>query len=126
MSQSPDYLVRDAGNWYLHTGVLQGYTNNNQILGAGAGFGANVQTISATWINDDIRNGFLIQRIERDPIYKANKWTDLSIGWMPQWKYKNMLIGAKLQMVYSNNYSWQKSNNPINFHSRLMVQYNFR
>ncbi len=37
-------------------------------MGAGAGFGANVQTISATWINGEIRNGFLIQRIERDPV----------------------------------------------------------
>ncbi len=126
MSQSPDYLVRSAGNWYEHGQVFQGYTNNNQILGAGAGFGANVQTISANWVNGDIRNGFLIQRIERDPIYKTYKWTDFSIGWMPQWSYKNMLIGAKIQAIYSNNYSWEQSNNPINFHSRLMVQYNFR
>ncbi len=126
MSQSPDYLVRSAGNWYEHGQVFQGYTNNNQILGAGAGFGANVQTISANWVNGDIRNGFLFQRIERDPIYKAYKWTDFSIGWMPQWKYKNMLLGAKLQLVYCENYSWQKSNNILNLHSRLMVQYNFR
>jgi hypothetical protein len=126
MSQTPDYLVRDAGNWYVHGQILQGYTNNNQILGSGAGFGANLQTISANWINGDIRNGFVFQRIERDPINKAYKWTDLSIGWMPQWKYKNMLIGAKIQVIYSNNYSWEKNNNPLNLHSRLMIQYNFR
>ncbi|WP_295234389.1 capsule assembly Wzi family protein [Sediminibacterium sp.] len=126
MSQSPDYLVREAGNWYVHWQIYQGYTQNNQIMGAGAGFGANVQTASATWINGEIRNGFLIQRIERDPVYKANKWTDFSIGWMPQWKYKNMLLGAKVQLIRSNNYAWEKGNHSFNLHSRLMVQYNFK
>ncbi|MDO8997128.1 MAG: capsule assembly Wzi family protein [Sediminibacterium sp.] len=126
MSQSPDALVRPAGNWYEHGQIFQGYTNNNQILGAGAGFGANVQTISATWINGDIRNGFLIQRIERDPVGRINKWTDFSIGWMPQWKYKNMILGAKVQLIRSNNYNWEKGNHSFNLHSRLMVQYNFK
>lgn len=126
MSQSPDALVRSAGNWYEHSQIFQGYTHNNQILGAGAGFGANVQTISATWVNGDIRNGFLIQRIERDPELRANKWTDFSIGWMPQWKYKNMILGAKVQLIRSNNYAWEKGNHSFNLHSRLMVQYNFK
>jgi len=126
MSQSPDALVRSAGNWYDHFQIYQGYTHYNQIMGAGSGFGANVQTISATWINEEIRNGFLIQRIERDPELRANKWTDFSIGWMPQWKYQNMLIGAKVQLIRSNNYNWEKGNHSFNLHSRLMVQYNFK
>lgn len=126
MSQSPDALVRPAGNWYEHGQIFQGYTNNNQILGAGAGFGANVQTISATWVNGELRNGFLIQRIERDPFNRVIKWTDFSIGWMPQWKYKSMLLGAKVQLIRSNNYAWENGNHSFNLHSRLMVQYNFK
>lgn len=126
MSQSPDAIVRSAGNWYIHSQIGQGYTHNNQIMGAGAGFGANVQTVSATWINGEIRNGFLIQRVERDPELRENKWTDFSIGWIPQWKYKNMLLGAKVQLIHSKNYSWEKGNNAFNLHSRLMVQYNFK
>ena len=126
MSQSPDAMVRSAGNWYVHGQIGQGYTHQNQIIGAGAGFGSNVQTASATWINGDIRNGFLIQRVERDPVGRINKWTDLSIGWMPQWKYKNMLLGAKVQLIRSNNYNWEKGNHNYNLHSRLMIQYNFK
>ncbi|WP_161631489.1 capsule assembly Wzi family protein [Sediminibacterium sp. C3] len=126
MSQSPDAIVRNAGNWYVHSQIFQGYTHQNQILGAGAGFGANVQTVSATWINGDIRNGFLMQRVERDPEGRLNKWTDISIGWMPQWKYKNMLLGAKVQLIRSNNYNWEKGNHSFNLHSRLMIQYNFK
>jgi hypothetical protein len=126
MSQTPDAMVRSAGNWYVHGQISQGYTHLNQIMGAGAGFGANVQTISATWINGEIRNGFLIQRIERDPENRITKWTDFSIGWMPQWRYKNMILGAKVQLIRSNNYSWEKGNHLFNLHSRLMVQYNFK
>lgn len=126
MSQSPDAIVRSAGNWYVHGQIGQGYTHQNQIMGAGAGFGANVQTASATWINGDIRNGFLIQRVERDPEGRPNKWTDVSIGWMPQWKYKNMLLGAKVQLIRSNNYNWEKENHTFNLHSRLMIQYNIQ
>jgi hypothetical protein len=126
MSQSPDYLVRDAGNWYVHSQIFQGYTNYNQTLGAGAGFGTNVQTIAATWVNGMVRNGFLVQRLEHDPINKANKWNDLSIGWMPQWTYKKMILGAKILLIHSSNYAWEQGNNPINLHSRLMIQYNFK
>lgn len=126
MTQSPDVLVRSAGNWYEHGQIFQGYTHQNQIMGAGAGFGANVQTASATWINGDMRNGFLVQRVERDPVGRLNKWTDFSIGWMPQWKYKNMLLGAKVQLIRSNNYNWEKGNHNFNLHSRLMIQYNFK
>lgn len=126
MSQSPDAIVRSAGNWYYHDPIFQGYTHQNQIMGAGAGFGANVQTASATWINGDIRYGILIQRVERDPEGRVNKWTDLSVGWMPQWKYKNMLLGAKVQLIRSNNYNWEKGNHNFNIHSRLMIQYNIQ
>jgi hypothetical protein len=126
ISQSPDAVVRTAGNWYVHSQIFQGYTHQNQIIGAGAGFGANVQTVSANWIKGEIRNGFLIQRVERDPEGRANKWTDLSIGWMPQWKYKNMLLGAKVQLIRSNNYNWEKGMHSFNLHSRLMIQYNFK
>ncbi|OYW81778.1 MAG: hypothetical protein B7Z27_01395, partial [Sphingobacteriia bacterium 32-37-4] len=126
LSQSPDALVRSAGNWYVHSQLLQGYTHENQIMGAGVGFGTNLQTFSATWVNGKVRNGFLVQRVERDPENRVNKWTDFSIGWMPQWTYKNMILGAKVQLIRSNNYSWEKGNNPFNLHSRLMVQYNFK
>lgn len=124
MSQSPDYLVRGAGNWYEHGQLVQGYTNNNQILGSR--FGTNIQSFSTTWVNGNIRNVFLIQRFEIDPVYRSHKWTDFSIGWMPQWKFKNMLLGAKVQLIRSNNYAWEKGNHSFNLHSRLMVQYNFK
>ena len=123
MSQSPDYLVRDAGNWYVHSQVLQGYTNNNQIIGAGAGFGANVQSLSATWVQGWKQLGFLVERVERDPLNHTNHWIDLGIGVLPQWKYKNVVFSGKLQFINSSNYAWEKDVNRFNLHSRLSIQY---
>lgn len=125
MSQSPDYLVREAGNWYVHGQVLQGYTHENQILGAGAGLGCNVQSLTTTWVSGWEKLGVLLERVERDPQYHANKWMDLSLGIMPQWKYKQMVFSGILQFINSSNYGWEKDKNRFNVHSRLSVQYLF-
>ena len=49
MSQRPSYLQRNAGNWYEHYKLSDGYTNESQILGAGAGWGNDVQTFAMSW-----------------------------------------------------------------------------
>ena len=125
MSQSPDLLVRDAGNWYLHYQVLQGYTNNNQILGAGAGLGANVQSGMVTWVSGLKKLGLLFERVERDPQYHTSHWIDLSVGVLPQYKYKNLVFTGKFQFINSNNYSWEKDVKRFNLHSRVQIQYVF-
>ena len=123
MSQSPDYILRDAGNWYIHGQILQGYTNDNQILGAGAGLGCNVQSLTATWINDWKHLGILLERVEHDPQYHADKWNDISIGLMPQWKYQNLTFSGIFQFINSSNYAWEKDVNRSNLHSRISVRF---
>jgi hypothetical protein len=123
MTQSPDYLVRNAGNWYEHYQVRQGYTNNNQIMGAGAGFGANVQTLTTAWIKGWKKMGILLERVERDPLNHPNNWIDLSFGLMPQFKYKNLLLAGKCQFIKSSNYGWDKDVNRFNLHATFLIQY---
>ena len=123
LSQTPDYLVRNAGNWYVHSEVLQGYTHQNQILGAGAGLGCNVQTASATWVKGWKQLGILLERVERDPQYHQYKWIDLSIGILPQYKYGNMVFSGKFQFINSTQYAWEKDSNRFNLHARISVQY---
>lgn len=125
LSQSPDYLIRQAGNWYEHSQVLQGYTNQNQIIGAGAGFGSNVQTATVKWVKGWKQLGVMLERVERDPIYYLNKWTDISIGILPQYKYGNVVFTGKFQFINSSNYAWEKDKNRFNLHSRLAIQYLF-
>ena len=123
MSQTPDMLIRDAGNWYVHSQVLQGYTNDNQILGAGAGLGCNVQSLNTSWVNGWKQLGVLFERVERDPLNHADKWTDLSIGFMPQWKYKKMVLSGILQFISSSNYAWEKDLSRLNVHCKIGLQY---
>ena len=125
LSQSPDAIVRSAGNWYVHGQIGQGYTNYNQIIGSGAGFAANKQILSAIWVNGFTKLGILIERTDRDPEYHANKWTDLSIGILPQMKYKNYIMGGVVQFMNSANYMWEKDVNRFNFHGKLSIQYYF-
>ncbi|MBV9987591.1 MAG: hypothetical protein JO301_07925 [Chitinophagaceae bacterium] len=125
MSQSPDYLVRDAGNWYIHSQVVEGYTNENQILGAGAGLGANVQTLTVNWVRNERQLGFLVERIDRDPVGHTYKWIDLSFGLQPQWKFGKAMVSGKIQFINSSQYAWQKDVNRFNLHSRIAVQYFF-
>lgn len=125
MSQSPDWIVRDAGNWYVHGQIREGYTHQNQILGAGAGFGTNVMSLQATWVNGDKRLGFLLERLDRDPQSHSDKWIDLGLGVLPQWRYRNMLLSGIVELVKTKNYSWEAGHNVLQVHSRLSVQYYF-
>jgi len=125
MSQSPDYIIREAGNWYAHGEIQQGYTQENQILGAGAGLGCNVQSLKTTLVNGWKQLGVLIERVDRDPQYHAEKWNDISIGIMPQVKYRNMIFSGIFQFINSGNYMWEKDMNRFNLHSRVFVRYLF-
>lgn len=123
MSQTPDYMVREAGNWYIHGAIQEGYTHENQIIGAGAGLGCNVQSITGTWVRGWKQLGVLLERVERDPQYHSLRWIDLSIGLMPQLKYRNIIFSGIFQFINSSQYAWEKNANRFNLHSMLRVSY---
>jgi len=125
VSQSPDQIVRSSGNWYEHTQIQEGYTFQNQIMGAGAGYGANVQSVSGTWISGNKKLGVLLERVNRDPDRHAYKWIDLSIGFLPQWQFDHIILAGKFQFINSKQYAWEKDMNRFNFHSRISFQYQF-
>ncbi|MDP1762762.1 MAG: capsule assembly Wzi family protein [Sediminibacterium sp.] len=123
LTQSPDYLLRNAGNWYVHGQIGQGYSQENQIIGAGAGLGANVQSLQTTWIKGLKQLGVLFERVERDPQYHAAKWTDISIGFMPQIKYRNIVFSGIFQFINSANYAWEQGAGRFNLHTKIGMRY---
>jgi hypothetical protein len=123
MSQSPDAILRSAGNWYVHGQIGQGYTNYNQVMGAGSGFGANKQIVMGTYINGNNRLGVFIEKTNRDPENRRIFWTDMAYGIAPQVTIKNILLAAQLVFISSKNYAWGKDNNLLNFHAKLAVSY---
>jgi len=140
MAQSNIYVLRNSGNWYVHGQISQGMTNGRQILGAGSGFGNNVQTFTLAKLDGIKKLGIKIQRIQQDPkgtVYDASlglgglnnlylrdyQWNDFSVGVMARWKFKKIIASAELQQVFSTNYSWLNNNNRTNFYGLLNIAY---
>lgn len=107
VSQSPDWLVRSAGNWYEHDQIKEGYTNDNQIMGSVYGFGADAVFVGINFVKEENRLSFFYEQIVRDPIGRTLRWVDRSIGAQRQIKKGKWLLSGKLQMILSSNYTWR-------------------
>jgi len=115
MSQTPSYIQRSAGNWYEHSTVYEGFTNNNQIIGVGAGHGNDLQTITL-----DLHEGFNVlgikfQHIAHNPYLETGenavklrntKWDDYVFGTHWGYRYKHFIVNANLEWVKARNYNW--------------------
>lgn len=120
MAQTPSYILRNAGNWYVHGGVAQGFTYQNQIMGAGSGFGNNVQTLQIKKLKGQEFIGIKLQRIQQDPkglggpasnlLMRPLQWNDVAIGFLGQKKFKEFWLSGEIQFVNSTNYGWEKGN----------------
>ncbi|SDM17500.1 capsule assembly Wzi family protein [Pedobacter antarcticus] len=120
MSQSVDRLVREAGDFYSHSVVRQGYTHLGQILGAGTGSGGNIQSIDISWVKGMKRVGIGFERFEHQTeLYEryfnnlngnSRRWVDFAFALQGNWDYKNFIFNAKLQGIKSLNYQWRLKN----------------
>ena len=134
MSQSPVYVVRNAGNWYEHSRMVQGFTHMNQILGAGSGMGNNVQMIHIEKVEKAKRFGLKLQRIQNDPRQLSAtvatqwlspiKWTDFSVGPTFSLQKNKFSIQGEAQFVNSKNYGWSKGR-LSNLYSSLNFTYHW-
>jgi hypothetical protein len=146
LSQSPDRIVRDASGWYVHSGVLQGHTNEGQIMGAGTGSGGNLQSMDVSWVSGLKKLGIGLERYEHNVDFyrtafpdlngNSRKWVDFAFAVNGEWNYKNLIFNAKLQSIKSLNYEWILKdydpgkyyiphNDVNNFHGELGVTFRF-
>jgi hypothetical protein len=128
MAQTPSYLMRNAGNFYEHGRITEGYTHNNQILGAGSGFGNNMQTVNLSYNRGWNKYGLIFNHIVQNPTQIINgsienlglrttKWEDFSYGIQSRYRYRNILFSANLEYVNSKNYLWTNGTNRTNFYA---------
>ena len=126
MAQNPSYLMRSAGNWYEHSQVTEGFTNNNQILGAGAGHGNNVQTMGVSWNQGWNKIGFTFEHISQNPMLETGqsavrtrlvKWDDYAFGLQGGYRYKKLLFTGDLKWVNSSNYLWEQDHSKSNLYA---------
>ena len=130
MSQRPSYLQRNSGNWYVHRNG--GFINENQILGAGSGWGNDLQTFGISWNRGWTKYGFKFQHISHDPI-SATKvlsfnggypyWDDNAYGIVLKQKYNHFLFNINMEWVNSKNYLWQSNNKVSNVYVFLNTIY---
>ncbi len=131
-SQTIDYLVRTAGDWYIYENG--GYNHYNQILGAGSGKGNNIQTIQVNLLSGLSKIGMKVQRIQHQP-NPANgslpietlglrplRWTDIGIGFIAQKHWKNFVVSPELNFINSMNYAWTFRSN-FNLFAQLNLTY---
>jgi hypothetical protein len=148
LSQSVDgLLLRNAGSFYYHEEVSQGYTNNGEVLGAGIGTGGNHQSIDLSWIKGLNKLGLAFERLEHNRDFYdyarfasapggSRTWVDFALAAQGEWNYKNLLFNAKIQGIKSLNYQWRQkdltisgyympNNDVFNFHGELGVAFKF-
>jgi hypothetical protein len=133
MAQRPSYLQRDAYYWYVHGRLRDGYTNENQILGAGSGLGNNFQTFSISWNKYWTKYGLKFQHVAQNPMREVGDWRELFLGnydWddfcygiIIKQKYKNTLFNINIDWVNSKNYLWQNDNKVTNVYLFLNAIY---
>ncbi len=129
LGQTPSYLHRNAGEFYEHCCISEGYTNQNQILGAGSGFGNNMQTIQLSMNKGWNKIGIIFHHIQQNPMALVSgvndlglrkiKWDDYAYGLQSRFKYKNILFNANIEWVNSKNYLWTMGQNQNNLYANF-------
>ena len=129
LGQTPSYLHRNAGNFYEHSQIREGYTNQNQIMGAGSGFGNNMQTIQLSMNKGWNKIGIIFHHIQQNPMALVSgvndlglrkiKWDDYAYGIQSRFKYKNILFNANVEWVNSKNYLWTMGQNQNNLYANF-------
>jgi len=129
LGQTPSYLHRNAGNFYEHSQIREGYTNQNQILGAGSGFGNNMQTIQLSMNQGWNKIGIIFHHIQQNPMALVSgvndlglrkiKWDDYAYGLQSRFKYKNILFNANIEWINSKNYLWTMGQNQNNLYANF-------
>lgn len=128
-------------SWHTHT-PARGFANYGQPLGVGIGVGSNVQTLELAIVEKFNKYGILLERLEnqQDFYYRAfgqqkehKPWVDLSLGFLFDHRWDNLLLSSKVQLIHGRNYQWQldpsstpdfpKGENLFSVHSQVSLVY---
>ncbi len=130
------YVGGLPNSWYTSDIIMQGYTNQGQILGASIGPGSNSQTINLTYHNKNNSVGLMVERIsQNNDFFSVVYFSGKNGNWVPGkgqvWGYynkywvdinskiyaqimpvKNLLISTSLMQTDAMNYRWLKFPDP--------------
>ncbi len=135
MEQSGGRLLRDAGSWYAHMFVYDGFTNRGEVIGSGIGPGSNSQYISITKIKERSKLSLGIEIIHHDNdfyymAFENSKdfrryWKDYNINLKYQRRFKNIYASLDMFFVRSLNYQWGLEESATNYYVPGIDKNNF-
>tara|TARA_X000000368_G_scaffold418995_1_gene421340 strand:- start:2863 stop:4542 length:1680 start_codon:yes stop_codon:yes gene_type:complete len=143
MEQTAGRLVRDAGSWYEHGFVYDGYTNRGEVLGSSIGPGSNSHYFSLMKYRKKDNLGIAFEVIDQDndfyyEAFSSSKdfrryWKDFNFHLKYDIKFNNFHISSRAVFIRSLNYQWelneidqpyyQPGTDKNNFHLSLKVLY---
>ena len=117
MEQTASRLLRDAGSWYEHWYVYDGYTNVGEVIGSSIGPGSNSHYLSINRINKSERIGIGLEIIDNDNDFyyqafsSANDyrryWKDVNLHMNFSKSFKRFNVSSNLVYIRSLNYQWE-------------------
>jgi Capsule assembly protein Wzi len=124
MAPTNSDIARGSGNWYVHSGVREGYTHYGQIIGGGVTPGDNTATLRLSRTTEKFKQSILIERYQHDPQFHTMKWTDLCIGFRHMQHINSFTIAAGIDVVRRKNFNHQPGK-VINLQPSLKLMYNW-
>ena len=143
MEQTASRLLRNAGSWYQHNWVFDGYTNEGEVLGAGIGPGSNSHYFALSRIRKKQKLGIAFEIIDQDNDFyheafasasdPRRYWKDFNLHLNFSMKYKRLWISSNFMYSRSLNYQWDfddtateyyhPGNDVNNFHLAIKLAY---
>ena len=143
MEQTASRLLRNAGSWYEHSWVFDGYTNEGEVLGASIGPGSNSHYFSISRIKEKEKLGLAFEIIDQDNDFYHEAfssardyrryWKDFNFHINFSKKINNFWLSSNLMYSRSLNYQWDlddtatpyyhPGNDVNNFHMTLKLAY---
>ena len=111
------YGASGGSSWASH-GIIQGFTNQGQLLGPGVGPSSNVQTLETSWVKGVKKLGVRWERLNRhQDAYtrrfnypsENGRWVDYSARLLADWQFDNLLVITTTNFVYTLNNQWNLS-----------------
>ncbi len=117
MEQNASRLVRNAGSWYEHWYVYDGYTNRGEVLGSSIGPGSNSHYFSLNRIRHNEKIGIGLEIVDNDNDFyhtafaSANDyrryWKDINFHLNFNKVFQNFKLSSNLIFIRSLNYQWE-------------------
>ena len=117
MEQTGGRLIRNAGSWYEHYFVYDGYTNKGEVLGSSIGPGSNSHYFSLNRIRNQELIGIGLEIIDNDndfyhEAFASAKdyrryWKDINLHLKYNKNFKHFNLSTNLVYIRSLNYQWE-------------------